>query len=297
MSGSAWKQTLSPRCVYVYGDGLETLETDPTGVEGSCAVVTVPDPADQRGGRRLLLLFKDERYVQSCLEAKCINYKGKEWRVEHCNNACDIPDEWEQFAGASSHTRMQYPSNEPGPQQNETYANMPGRQDVYPLSMPDPRMYRAESGQQMPFPPGQQIPMNPAQYPYMYPYPYPGFGMPQEGATAQENPPEGGNFPIPPQLWMQQMQMFQMFEKMKAGGGAGAPPPYSVTEEEPESGGGSLPVSRSQGSGSGIETHVKSHSTEQLYRDREASAEYDPDQEDDGNPEKEDTRTGKDHLK
>ncbi|XP_061194487.1 protein mono-ADP-ribosyltransferase PARP14-like [Saccostrea echinata] len=288
MSGTVWKQTLCPRCVYVYSDGLETFETDHTDVEGSCAAVCIPDPADQRGGRRLLLLFKDENYVQNCLGRKCITYKGSELRVEHCNNACDIPDEWEKFVEAPFQTRMQYPSTESGPQQNETYTNMPSRQDVHHLSMPDPQMYQNLSGQQMPFPPGQQIPVNPAQYPYMYPYPYPGFVFPQEGATAQEKPVEGGNFHFTPQMWLQQMQMLQMYENMKAGG-AGAPPPYSVTEEETESGGGSLPINRSQGSVS--ETQVTPHSTEQQYREREASTEYDPDQEDDGNPEKEDINT------
>lgn len=94
----------------------------------------------------------------------------------------------------------------------------------------DPQINRDVSGHQMPVPPGQQNPMNPGQFPYLYNMQMmPPIMFPQEGATAQENPLEGGNFQTPQQLWMQQqMQMFLMYQREMQD--QAAPPPYTASE-------------------------------------------------------------------
>ncbi|XP_056006116.1 protein mono-ADP-ribosyltransferase PARP14-like isoform X2 [Ostrea edulis] len=233
MSGSMWKQNLSSCCLYVYGDGLKTIDAeDLANVDGVSTAISVPDPADPRGGERFLVLFKNLTEVRRCEERRIITCGDTELKVGQCSNACDIPDDWEKFMGVPSQPQLQYPSSEAGVHQSDTYSNVPTRQEqgeVYHMPQLDPQMNRDASGHQMPVPLGQQIPMNPGQFPYPYNMQMmPPFMFPQEGATAQENPLESGNFQTPQQLWMQQMQMLLMYQRKMRD--QAAPPPYTASE-------------------------------------------------------------------
>jgi hypothetical protein len=87
----------------------------------------------------------------------------------------------------------------------------------------DPQMHEDSSSHQMPAPMGQQIPMNPGQFPNPYMQMMPPFMFPSEGATAQDKPtPEQ-------QAWMQQMQIMFMYHKQMQD--QAAPPPYAASEE------------------------------------------------------------------
>lgn len=62
MSDSNWKDLLSPRCLYVYSNDTETIRSEELvrAVDGVVEAISVPDPADQRGGNRLLVLLNNE---------------------------------------------------------------------------------------------------------------------------------------------------------------------------------------------------------------------------------------------
>ena len=63
MAGRDWKESLSPRCLYVYGGDVQTLSAEDLASYGVVDVATVPDPADERGGNRFLVLFGTEAGV------------------------------------------------------------------------------------------------------------------------------------------------------------------------------------------------------------------------------------------
>lgn len=62
MSESNWKDRLSSRCLYVYSDDRERIRAEELvgAVDGVVEAISIPDPADQRGGNRFIVLLNNE---------------------------------------------------------------------------------------------------------------------------------------------------------------------------------------------------------------------------------------------